>query len=628
MEQAGKRLAEAEEAAVEHQKRALRDPATAHRSRIYPVGAEYALVHAETQLMSAVIGVLNESLIESLRGFSRLRKAFGTLQEIIEAENRYLENHLSSSSTSLPHDLDGRPSGSEVNSSGILTPAELSEEQDSDLEFADAEEGLSDHPTPVDYQGHVDLLDRPTSKLNGSSNSQLFELKPDEVGTTPRPSDPRRTGKMGHDDLDFTTITSNPIDLFIHAGTALCFGLLQLLLSMIPPAFSRILSIFSFRGDRENGLRLLWKATAFKENINGAMAGLITLGFHNAAVGVCDIHSREAYPAARLHALLQDMRKLYPDSLMWILEEAREQCAQRRLERGVEILLSNSVVSPLKQLEALRVFETSLVLMFLHRYEECAESFVRCVGLNNWSPRLYLYIAGCCHVELYRIHRDSDAEKAYGHKERAKKLLHEVSTYAVKKRFMARELPLDTFINRKLSKWQEAARHRSCDLVDAIGVSPIEEMGYFWAGPKRMDERQLSTSLERLQWSAQQPHWKEATVDERAVHALLQAAILRNLGRVDEAKALLLEGVYCYEWHQIKACSHADNWPLPVAHYEMAVCYWQEAGGQDGDRSKLQQCSEEIARVERWESFDLDARLGLKVTTARETLRRIGVGSA
>lgn len=466
MEQASARLADTEEAASEHHRRALRDPSTAYQSKIYPTGAEFALANAESQLMSAVVAVLNESLTESLRGFYKLRKAFGTLHEIVEAENRFLEKHkasLASDSSSTVQSSSATSSKSPQESSGILTHVNGTDTEEDDLDFRDAAEGLSGQATPMDYQGHLEYPDM--SKLSVDENPR-HDTKESQME---QPS-------SEEDELDFTKLTSNPIDLFIHSGTALCYGLLQLIISMIPPAFSKILSILSFRGDRETGLRLLWKATAFKSNINGAMAGLITLGYHNAAVALCDIHSREAYPEARLHKLLNDMRKLYPKSALWVLQDSGMAGAQRNIDRSREILVNNPTKSPLKQVEALRIFETSMVCMFLHRYQECADAFLKCIKLNNWSHGLYYYIAGSCHVELYRTCRDTDQEKAAEHKETASKLLDKVIAHAGKKRLLARQLPLDVFISRKITKWSHRAKTRNCHFIDAVGVSPIEEM--------------------------------------------------------------------------------------------------------------------------------------------------------
>lgn len=150
---------------------------------------------------------------------------------------------------------------------------------------------------------------------------------------------------------------------------------------MVPPAFSKLLSIIGFRGDKQRGLRMLWQASKF-HNLIGAMAGLTLLAFYNGFVRYCDIMSDpvseddvEGYPAEKLDALLVDMRARFPNSRLWLLEESRMMGAHKNLEGALELLSTNKK-SPLKQVEALCVFEKSLNALFLHNYTECSDAFI------------------------------------------------------------------------------------------------------------------------------------------------------------------------------------------------------------------------------------------------------------
>ena len=383
MEQTAKKLAEAEQAATEHQRRAISDPSTTHRSEIYPVGTEYALCHAETQIMSAVIAVLNESLTESLRGFYRLRKAFNTLSEISEAERRYVKSRQRDSKSSFASTIVPAPRSAQQTPSGgsrVVATDVDNEDSDDDLVFVDARDSWSGTATPAETSGGLAESDFEKLAIDEKQHDSSNGYASLAAKTNGVDADSKSAAEQAENEVDFRWISSDPIDVFIHSGTALCFGLLQLMISMVPPSFAKLLSILSFRCYREAGLLMLWSATNYKESMNGAMAGLVTLGFHNGAIAFCDILSKDALPETRLRNLLKEMREMYPKSKLWLLEESRMLARERRLEDAVEIVATGPK-SPLKQVEALGMFEMSLNLLYLQRYEECAELFIECVSV-------------------------------------------------------------------------------------------------------------------------------------------------------------------------------------------------------------------------------------------------------
>ncbi|KPI34597.1 Mitochondrial outer membrane protein iml2 [Cyphellophora attinorum] len=680
MKQAADELYEAESAASANYYKAQHD-AKAFQSGIYEKGSEFSLCQAEAQIMSAIVSVLNENLTESLKGFYKLRKAYMTLEGLTAMEREFMKvqgvrSLAASRQTSRQGSREslnsqggatgtgalqekGTPLTAAVRPKNVVSPFREDEDDDGD-EFFDAEdandaererkvlESYTGKLAPSDPNAPIHPPSRRDSHLeqdleglsvNDSKSSNTTSTQPTLVANASTAAIP------GMITLDpGSEVFSNSLDIFIHSGTNLMFGILNLMISAVPPAFSRVLSIIGFRGDRERGLRMLWQASKFA-NVNGGMAGFVLFGFYNGLVGFCDIipdgdpsdpDDMLGYPAARLKTLLAEMRSRYTKSYLWLIEEARMAAAEKDLDRGLELLDAKGGKSKLKQLEALHVFERSLEAMYAHRYELCATSFIECADLNKWSQALYYFIAGAAHVSLYRqALRAGDKEAAKKHKGLAAEYFETAPTKVGKKKMLGRQLPFEVFVIRKLAKWEERAKHLNIDYVDAVGVSPLEEMIYLWGGYKKMPRRELEASLLNLGWSEEQPGWKQEENDEKGILHLLRAVILRNLRRHDESMALLKRELIDRPDGFLKG-HNKDDWPQPAAYYEMGVnCWTMRSGFQrlngrtvdgpdekevevnlDHDIPLVEEAKKFVERARTWEKYELDARMGMKVTAA------------
>ncbi|PLN81507.1 mitochondrial outer membrane protein iml2 [Aspergillus taichungensis] len=608
MRQASERLNTAENTAYSDQQKAQHNShaPNSYHSQMYTPGTEFALVQAMAQLMSAVVGVLNESLTESIKGFYKLRKAYIALDAILKMEQKFIQEKRSADpKRSVPSPGPTKPDPKAAASETARISQQLSEMNVSD----------SDVSTDSSSRAQSDMLSH-------DPDSDIFH---------------------------------NRIDVFVHSGANFCFGILLLLISMVPPAFSKLLSIIGFHGDKERGLRMLWQASKF-HNLIGAISAFAILGYYNGFVRYCDIMPDagedgdvQGYPQERLEALLGVMRKRFPNSQLWVLEESRMKGANKDLDTALELLCGKDR-SPLKQVEALRVFERSLNAMYLHKYELCAESFIECVDLNSWSRSLYYYIAGASHLTLYRGALGTDPTQASKHAEKATEYFRIAPTLAGKKKFMARQLPFDVFVARKVAKWEARAKEWKVPLVEAVGVDPVEEMIFFWNGHSRMTTEQLEESLEKLAWSENPANktWSKEGVEEKAILQLLRAAVFRSMRKHDQAREILKTDVL----HHEKATFNGhlkDNWILPVANFEMAANCWMERpaytpnhGAPDAhdpvpepspkpadpaaaaqlEEQKVRECKEYLEKAARWESYELDARIGLKVTAAMEAVNK------
>jgi hypothetical protein len=518
--------------------------------RLYPPGTEYSLVLAQTQLMSCVVAVMQESLTEGIKGFYKLRKAFIALDAIMQ-----IEATLSGQQTNLANGTttgDRRMPGSFDDEEFV--EVKVPKEDDSDLEFVDAKTGLSGMQTPLNPEAHP---------VNEPPTADLSKIVIGSTPPTPRNeknTQPLELGSLSATALDLgpdSSLYTNQMDIFIHSGAGMCFGILLVIISMVPPAFSRLLYIIGFKGDRQRGIRMLWRSTVFP-NVNGAVAGLILLSYYNGLLAFADIQPSKSdfdeaaemigYPAEKCASLQASMREQYPESRLWRLEEARLKANTRNLDDAIA-MLSSGEESKMRQVTALSNFELSIDSMFVQDWNLMRQSFLRCVELNGWSHAMYYYMAGCAELELYRdafhaSNRDNDEVRR--RKKLAEELIRKAPAMADKKKFMARQLPFEAFVIRKVQKWEERAKELEVDLADAVGVSAAGEMVYLWNGSKRMNDVQLERAFTTIDWGrctapADKVEIMKKTDDEAAIWAISTSALLRTQGKYEEARAVLEE---------------------------------------------------------------------------------------
>jgi hypothetical protein len=165
----------------------------------------------------------------------------------------------------------------------------------------------------------------------------------------------------------------------------------------------------------------------------------------------------------------------------------------------------------------------------------------------------------------------------------------------------------------------------------------LEEMIYLWGGFKKMPRKELEKSLGNLKWSEDRPNWNEEAADERGILHLLKAVILRNLRLHQESMDLLRRELIDQPHGFLKGHNH-DDWPQPSAHYELGVNYWMMRTGfqqvhgttveglREDEKPPALDSAKDIALVAEakksievartWEKYELDARMGMKVTAA------------
>lgn len=713
MRKASATLGEAEH--LSYKKKVQNEKIGLRTSSIYPPGTEYAVTYAEANLLNALIMLLTESVIESAKALYKLRKAYHTLDEINKSINYHqqklrLRRNLSTPNL-LPNDsvstFDGSASDVSVATETVVIqdaasgeknivfkgiPVKLTGKQKKDLKILKMAEkvyqlkkgrilgnNIGNGPAKDRQRIEIGFKHYSLSDNSPGSDDEFVDAEEvvDEAAARQFSDEEQHLADSIHEEL-LAKIDNVTIDEFIHSGVNLCFGILQVVLSLIPPTIGKVLSIVGFKGSRENGLQMLWKATT-ERNIHGGIATLGLLVFYDGPFQFTDtdfdvpsianqdeketssvqkIQSRALsqtgeptllHPGRRLELALLKARAYFPNSVLWLLQEGRMLASQGKLVEAVDLMNSATDGSAkkieMKQAEALLVFDKAMIMVYLHRYEDAAVQFLHLIDLNSWSHALYCFLAGACYLEAYRMRRigiiDGIVEDTAGLKKLAEKYLKKAPTYLQNtgKRgfFQSKQMPFDRYVIRKsghINKCHE--QHPDLDFVDCVQTSLIHEISFFWNSFNRMDEANLALALKLLNYSAspgtaygQETGEKsyslvEESESELMIRHFLQSLTLRRLGKIQEGCDILDKYVIddkILTFDDTLATARyirrtEDPYLYPTALYERGIFCWKIKG------------LEGIEEVKTWlkkainyaDDYELSARTGMRIKAAMDRL--------
>lgn len=510
-------------------------------SQIYPPGTEFAVAYAESNLLNALLMLLSENFMESAKALLKLRRAYQTLDSI----SRNLKTDSDASSSALA-DLDSYSLHHSKSNSFVDLPLPSTGQELKDKKIID----------DLDKTYHMRL-----ERINGShiGNPPVSASLRSELGF--KNSESSRASDL--DVLTFGNPDVSSVDEYIHSGVNLCFGILQVVLSLIPPAIGKVLSVVGFKGSREAGLQMVWNA-AQERNIHGGIGLLALLVFYDGPFQFTDVDfdipsstelnsntvsttNKEQFnelkktithasnkqeiieeriklermatlgqgetllhPGEKLVKVLLHSRALFPHSNLWLLQESRMLASRGRLQESVD-LMDTAKPSQMKQVDALLGFDRSMILVFMHNFDRASKDFLDLIKINSYSHALYTWFSGACYLEAYRmcktglIPNDSDVDpsKINEYAKLADKYLKDAPQLVGKKKFLSKIPPFEKFVLRKFKEIEDVHKaNPKVPFIDCIQTSLVHELAYFWNGYNRMSTECLELSIKLLGYSS------------------------------------------------------------------------------------------------------------------------------
>lgn len=655
-------------------------------SEKYDVGMECKIAYIESCLLSALLMLFTESYMDSIKALYKLKKAYSGLISLNKNVQKVKEK---------PYKLRKRESDKIENNDALNLSRETS--KDSFETCFESESECNEYQENIRTNEEILTAASKTSKIDEKSKDRLDNYIPSDIPAEAfedleskqrlsslsekdyelismmkdvyQMRDSRLRGshlgnkhpvlrkKLGDPQISTAASSSSPafaylnaeghvkptIDEFIESGVSLCYGIIQLILSILPPAVTTVLNAIGFKIDKLEGLELLWDVVNERNIFSGLSLGSLVIYYHgpfkfidnNFDIPIEDKKIKQLiHPGNLLDNQILKATCVFPESSLWVLQEGIILSSEGKLKEALDVIGRKPIESiQMLQIKAQIVFCRALLYCFSFEFEKAANDFLYLLEINEWSHAFYTYFAGCCYLEAYRLcdilskhsadttiqHLLSslDISKKQYFKKRAEECLEKAPTYLNKKKFMSNNLPFDNFMLRKLKQFKEIEKKlksSNTDLIDSVATSPIMELIYLYDGFNRMNDTQLNFALNyALKYDNKATQLKLPS--QESIKNFLSATILKNLNEFEQANSLIQKELLplVIDKNSGRFIKLKQNpWLYPSIFYELALINWN-LKKISGLKETIQDLKHSLGYMS---DYELSSRIGMRSQAA------------
>lgn len=377
---------------------------------------------------------------------------------------------------------------------------------------------------------------------------------------------------------DFNDLSDDALSR-LRGGVSFGYGLLQLVISLMPPSVLKVVNLLGFCGDRQFGLACI-KQASYSRDMKAPLAVLTLLWYHTVVRPFFGLQSSTKEDCVKeALKILEENKPKYPKSALMSFYRGRVLKLQGKLDEALERYnIALEECAQQREIQLICLYEIGWGNLMKMNWEESLLAFARLKEESKWSQSYYAFLTAM-------------TQGALGQVETAQEIFREVPTLSKR-----RNNQLEQYVTRKALKFKKTPPTQTESTLMAI------EVLYLWKALPECSEDILISMLKECEKADNEKN-------KKAIVTLLKGAIHKDLGNKNVAKQFF-EGVL-----NIQPSKNQEMHAFPYACFELGSLMLEDEVTAAVGKSFI------LKAKESYKDYDFEQRLHVRIHTTLQQIR-------